>query len=158
MTLVSYVPKKVKNSRRGVDHVDQLAQCNNTAPKSRRWPLAIFFHLLNISMINASVIHQLNSAFELLQPYLQSSLECKSLTKKLQLQNETQLPNPGLHQNKKRNADFILEKVTERPKQFAANVQAIYAFFIQKYCVYTVMQEQQRRLLLIINHKIYDCK
>ncbi|KRZ24327.1 hypothetical protein T4C_153 [Trichinella pseudospiralis] len=86
MTLVSYVPKKVKNSRRGVDHVDQLAQCNNTAPKSRRWPLAIFFHLLKISMINAS----------LLQPYLQSSLECKSLTKKLQLQNETQLPNPGL--------------------------------------------------------------
>ncbi|KRZ06326.1 hypothetical protein T4B_9484 [Trichinella pseudospiralis] len=83
MTLVSYVPKKVKNkSRRGVDHVDQLAQCNNTAPKSRRWPLAIFFHLLKISMINASVIHQLNSVTPTLfakQPRMQK-LDQKAAT------------------------------------------------------------------------------
>ncbi|KRX71861.1 PiggyBac transposable element-derived protein 4 [Trichinella sp. T6] len=125
MTLVSYVPKKNKNvillssmhhdgsivsigqrekpeivlfynkTKSGVDHADQLAQCYNTARKSRRWPLAIFFHLLNVSVINASVIHQHNTgesgkrknfikniAFELLQPYLRSRLECKTLTKK----------------------------------------------------------------------------
>ncbi|KRZ96624.1 hypothetical protein T08_10095 [Trichinella sp. T8] len=74
MTLVSYVPKKNKNvillssmnhdgsivsigqrekpeivlfynkTKSGVDHADQLAQCYNTARKSRRWPLAIFSH------------------------------------------------------------------------------------------------------------------
>ncbi|KRZ83916.1 PiggyBac transposable element-derived protein 4 [Trichinella sp. T8] len=138
MTLVSYVPKKNKNvillssmhhdgsivsigqrkkpeivvfynkTKSGVDHADQLAQCYNTARKSQRWPLAKFFHLLNVSVINACVIHQHNSgesskrknfikniAFELLQPYLRSRLDCKNLTKKLRLQIDTHLPDPG---------------------------------------------------------------
>ncbi|KRX83192.1 PiggyBac transposable element-derived protein 4 [Trichinella sp. T6] len=37
-------------TKSGVEHADQLAQCYNTARKSRPWPLAIFFHLLNVSI------------------------------------------------------------------------------------------------------------
>ncbi|KRY24939.1 hypothetical protein T03_7816 [Trichinella britovi] len=70
-----------------------------------------------------------NIAFELLQPYLRSRLQCKTLTKKLRLQIETHLPDPGPSttqdtniQIKKRDASFVQGRKTERPKQYAANV------------------------------------
>ncbi|KRX12993.1 PiggyBac transposable element-derived protein 4 [Trichinella nelsoni] len=142
-------------TKSGVDHADQLAQCYNTARKSRRWPLAIFFHLLNVSVINASVIHQHNTgesgkrknfikniAFELLQPYLRSRLECKTLTKKLRPQIETHLPDPGPSttqdtniQIKKKRCKFCTRKEDRKTKQYAANVRAIYVPSIQKYYV-----------------------
>ncbi|KRY79599.1 hypothetical protein T4A_6246 [Trichinella pseudospiralis] len=48
-------------TKSGVNHVDQLAQFYNTARRTQRWPLAIFFYLLNISVIKASAIHYHNS-------------------------------------------------------------------------------------------------
>ncbi|KRY41009.1 PiggyBac transposable element-derived protein 4 [Trichinella spiralis] len=164
MTLVSYVPKKNKNvillssmhhdgsivstgqrekpeivvfynkTKSGVDRADQLAQCYNTARKSQRWPLAIFFHLLNVSVINACVIHQHNSgesgkrknfikniAFELLQPYLRSRLDCKSLTEKLRLQIDAHLPGPSTTQDtgieiKKKRCKFCPRKEDRKTK------------------------------------------
>lgn len=40
----------------GVDTVDQLCNTYNVARKTRRWPFAVFFSLLNIGGINAFVI------------------------------------------------------------------------------------------------------
>lgn len=45
----------------GVDTVDQLCSLYNTARNSRRWPLTIFFTLLNVCGINAYVIFNHNS-------------------------------------------------------------------------------------------------
>ncbi|KRZ81522.1 hypothetical protein T08_1101 [Trichinella sp. T8] len=151
MTLVSYVPKKNKN-------VILLSSMNHDGSivsiGQREKPEIVLFYN-KTKMINASVIHQHNNgesgkrknfikniAFELLQPYLRSRLECKTLTKKLRLQIETHLPDPGPSttqdtniQIKKRDASFVQGRKTERPKQYAANVRAIYVPSIQKYYV-----------------------
>lgn len=87
--LVSYVPKKKKNvlvlstthsddgidnetgkpmmvidynqTKYGVDVVDQMCSTYNVARNSRRWPLTIFFDIMNIAGINALVLHELNN-------------------------------------------------------------------------------------------------
>lgn len=85
-TLVSYVPKKGKtvvvvsslhvssndidetiqkkpeiilhynNTKSGVDTADQLCATYNTARTTRRWPMVIFYHLLNTASINSRII------------------------------------------------------------------------------------------------------
>lgn len=45
----------------GVDTVDQLCASYNTSRNSRRWPLTIFFTLLNVAGINSRVIYTLNN-------------------------------------------------------------------------------------------------
>lgn len=45
----------------GVDLVDQLCQNYNVARNTHRWPMVVFFDLLNISAINALTIYKLNS-------------------------------------------------------------------------------------------------
>lgn len=87
-TLVSFVPKKGKNvlmissmhnddtvdpetgkpemildynaTKSGVDVVDKLCATYNVARNVRRWPMIIFFALLNIAEINSEVIHLSN--------------------------------------------------------------------------------------------------
>lgn len=44
----------------GVDLVDQLIQNYDVSRSTRRWPLVVFFNLLNISAINALIIFKLN--------------------------------------------------------------------------------------------------
>lgn len=44
----------------GVDLVDQLIQNYNVARNTRRWPMVVFFNLLNISAINALCIFKYN--------------------------------------------------------------------------------------------------
>lgn len=86
-TLVSYVPKKGKTvvllssyhtsstsisdeehrkpeiiefynkTKAGVDIVDKLCGTYNTARSTRRWPMVIFYHIMNIAGINSRVIH-----------------------------------------------------------------------------------------------------
>lgn len=88
-TLVSYVPKKGKNvllissmhnddevdgnsgkpqmildynaTKSGVDVVDMMCSTYNVARNIRRWPMVIFFALLNVAGINSEVIHISNS-------------------------------------------------------------------------------------------------
>lgn len=90
-TIVSYVPKKGKvvllisslhhddsvdnNSEKklpeiisfynfnkcGVDVVDELSASYNVSRNSRRWPLTIFFSLLNTAGINSAIIHRENN-------------------------------------------------------------------------------------------------
>lgn len=94
-TLVSYVPKKGKNvlllsslhhddtiengekklpeiidfynmTKGGVDVVDQLSSNYNVSRPSRRWPLTLFFSLLNTTGINAQIIYRENNNGECL--------------------------------------------------------------------------------------------
>jgi hypothetical protein len=88
-TVVSFVPQKGKNvlvissmhtdnevdastrkpqmilsynaTKSGVDVVDKLCATYNVARNVRRWPMVIFFALLNVAGINAEVIHFFNS-------------------------------------------------------------------------------------------------
>lgn len=89
-TLVSFVPRKKKNvlvlstshtddsidqdtgkptmivdynhSKFGVDVVDQMCGSYNVARNSRRWPLTIFFDIMNIAGINALLLFQMNNS------------------------------------------------------------------------------------------------
>ncbi|XP_018324187.1 piggyBac transposable element-derived protein 4-like [Agrilus planipennis] len=45
----------------GVDLVDQLCQKYDVSRNTRRWPLVMFYNLLNISAINAFVIYKANT-------------------------------------------------------------------------------------------------
>lgn len=44
----------------GVDLVDQLCQKNNVARNTRRWPMVVFYNLLNVAAINAFCIYKAN--------------------------------------------------------------------------------------------------
>lgn len=45
----------------GVDCNDKLCATYNVGRRTKRWPLALFFHLVNVSGINALVIHRSNN-------------------------------------------------------------------------------------------------
>jgi len=45
----------------GVDLVDQLYEKYNVARNTRRWPMVIFYDLLNISAINVICIYKANN-------------------------------------------------------------------------------------------------
>ena len=49
-------------SKGGVDSFDQMCAHNDTGRKNRRWPLCVFYGLLNIVMTNAWVIFTSRSA------------------------------------------------------------------------------------------------
>jgi len=40
----------------GVDSFDQMCQNTNAGRKTKRWPLCIFYNMINIASINAYVI------------------------------------------------------------------------------------------------------
>lgn len=89
MVLVSHVPKTSKNvllistmhndakvddetrkpdiilsyndTKGGVDVVDRLCANYNCARGTRRWPMAVFYAMLNVSTINSQVIHTANN-------------------------------------------------------------------------------------------------
>ncbi|XP_019734643.1 piggyBac transposable element-derived protein 4-like [Hippocampus comes] len=85
MALVSYVPKKGKNvvllstkhrepqleegpqkkpniilaynkSKGAVDHLDQACSAYTTQRRTPRWPMCLFYHILDISLFNAFVL------------------------------------------------------------------------------------------------------
>lgn len=58
----------------GVDLVDQICQHNNVARNTRRWPMVIFYDLLNIASINALCIYKAHHPEEKLKrtDFLQS--------------------------------------------------------------------------------------
>ncbi|KAH9636992.1 hypothetical protein HF086_013662 [Spodoptera exigua] len=49
------------STKGGVDCNDQLCSNYNVGRRTKRWPLAVFFHLVNVSGINAFVIHKANT-------------------------------------------------------------------------------------------------
>lgn len=87
-TMVSYIPRKNKNvillstvhlddaidfetgkpdiivdynkTKGGVDIIDQMSEAYNCARATRRWPMVLFYELLNIAGINAFRVYKLN--------------------------------------------------------------------------------------------------
>lgn len=104
----------------GVDLLDQLIQKNDVSRNTRRWPMVVFYNLLNISAMNALCIHRANSK------------ECKSLRRteflqrlswemiKPQIQYRSALPQVPIEL--RRRACVLLgvtstRKPSENPKQ-----------------------------------------
>lgn len=48
-------------TKSGVDSVDQKSAAYNASRNTRRWPMAIFYNLLNIAGINSFVVHKSNA-------------------------------------------------------------------------------------------------
>ncbi|XP_049808981.1 uncharacterized protein LOC126252156 [Schistocerca nitens] len=87
------------NTKGGVDALDEKCTVYSTSRRTRRWPLAIFFTLMNISLVNAYVIYRgfpgnpeltrleyiKNLAEELLDPHLNRRLQNDHLPRELRL-------------------------------------------------------------------------
>ena len=61
---ISYTPKKLPESviyynktKSGVDNIDQMAHLYTTKVASRRWPLQIFYNILDFAAINAKIVY-----------------------------------------------------------------------------------------------------
>lgn len=91
----------------GVDVVDQMCAKYNVARNTRRWPMVIFFDLLNVSAINAYCIFKYNSpnlpekvlrreflqsiAWELIKPQIIERLKIPGLPVQLKTRGKTLL-------------------------------------------------------------------
>lgn len=126
-TLISYVPKKGKavilissmhhskstdpktgkpeiisfynSTKGGVDSLDQKCATYNTGRRTRRWPLAVFYAVLNIAGVNSYVIHTSCKKYipiprfafiktlarQLTEPYLNERLMNGRLSKELRI-------------------------------------------------------------------------
>ncbi|CAK1594579.1 unnamed protein product [Parnassius mnemosyne] len=89
------------NSTKGaVDTVDQMCSIMSTSRKTNRWPLCLFYDILNLSIVNAYVIYVSNAirngkkplkrrpfalemADELMKPWLQERYQTVSLQRNL---------------------------------------------------------------------------
>lgn len=152
-TIVSYVPKKMKAvvllssmhhsayndttndkpeivsfynaTKSGVDTMDMKCSNYSTNRKTRRWPLAIFYYILNIAESNAYNLYKLypNSqqisryeflrklGLSLVNPYLRRRLTIPNLTKELVDLIEATL---GEQSNKKQNSVIKSDKLEKR--------------------------------------------
>lgn len=82
----------------GVDLVDQLSQKNNVARNTRRWPMVVFYNLLNLAAINAFCIYKFNTiedkalkrttfltslAWELIKPQIERRCQAPQVPKEI---------------------------------------------------------------------------
>lgn len=51
------------NTKYGVDVVDKMCGSYDVSRNSRRWPLTVFFDMMNISAINGYVVHIINKGY-----------------------------------------------------------------------------------------------
>lgn len=76
----------------GVDTVDQLCGNYSVSRRTKRWPLCIFFQLINISGINSQIIYNRSDtealprrlflkqlSLQLMKPHLENRLQCQNL-------------------------------------------------------------------------------
>lgn len=52
------------DTKYGVDILDKMCRQYDTARNSRRWPLTLFFHILNVGGVNSLVIYKTNSKLD----------------------------------------------------------------------------------------------
>uniref|UniRef100_A0A1Y1K4Z8 PiggyBac transposable element-derived protein domain-containing protein n=1 Tax=Photinus pyralis TaxID=7054 RepID=A0A1Y1K4Z8_PHOPY len=146
-TLVSYVPKKNKNvlvlstthdddkidvdtskpmmivdynnSKYGVDVVDQMCGSYNVSRSTRRWPLTIFYDIMNIGGINAMVLYHLNHseekiirkdflrtlAMSMIKPQIRRRLQIDSIPKQLKVKCSFILGDEEPSNSNKENSD-----------------------------------------------------
>ena len=95
----------------GVDTVDQMSSVYNCARNTRRWPMEIFYRLLNIASINGFIIYCKNGnepmkrrkflkklCYELVQEHLKNRTTIDSLPKQLK-EKLARVTNSGEMQN-----------------------------------------------------------
>lgn len=95
------------STKGGVDTTDQLCSLYSVSRKTRRWPLVIFFCLMNTVGINSQVIHATNHNFEkkiirrkfleeiglsLVRPFMQIRAQILTLPRELRLSIKKFLP------------------------------------------------------------------
>lgn len=112
--IISYY-NRTKN---GVDLIDKMCSLYDVSRNSRRWPVTVFYDLINLSALNALCIHSANKNFEFvrrrdfliklalawMKPLAQQRLDKKTLPRSLSLkikdflglpQQEIQPSTPG---------------------------------------------------------------
>nr|CAI5852320.1 unnamed protein product [Callosobruchus analis] len=63
ITLVSHIPKKpdmiidYNGTKGGVDTLDKMCAAYNCSRNTRRWPMVLFYSLLNVAGVNALVLY-----------------------------------------------------------------------------------------------------
>lgn len=75
----------------GVDTVDQLSAIYNVSRNCRRWPLTIFFSIINTAGINSQIIHRENNNGKIIKRsefLMQLGFELINDYQKLRMQNE----------------------------------------------------------------------
>lgn len=166
ITLVSYVPKKnasvllistmhhdtatddseqmkpeiIKQynvTKGGVDVVDEMKGSYSVARKSNRWPLTLFFSLMNIAGINSQIIFQKNTGKKVVRRYFLKELAFDLIREHINERKQTtSLPNPlkrkirefcGEPENKVvrspkiERCSFCTTKQNRKTKQFCQN-------------------------------------
>lgn len=87
----------------GVDSVDQLCSSYNVARSTRRWPMTVFYGLLNVAALNAYIVYRSNSvdpvnkytgrrkflkdlSRQLIEPYMIQRVSCPHLSRETRRQ------------------------------------------------------------------------
>lgn len=105
-----------------VDTFDEMSSIMSCSRKTQRWPLCIFYGIINSTLINAYVIYVHNMVKKKQKPLCRRNFAksiCEQLTKS---HFEARLQTPGLHRNLKQKIEEIIgerapdnEPVREEP-------------------------------------------
>lgn len=161
ITLVSYIPKRSKNvllvsslhhddkidvdtekpvmimdynsSKGGVDCLDKLCETYNCARNTKRWPMVIFYSVLNISGINSMVLYFINNdkiriprrqylrelSFHLIESHLRVRTQIQNLPKSMKLRirelTKEKLPTPNQENTPTRGRCAYCDRKKNRP-------------------------------------------
>lgn len=103
------------STKSGVDVVDELCATYDVSRNSKRWPLTIFFAMLNISGINANIIYRANNSdTRTKRRHFLKNLGLAMIHEHLQ-QRKTRVNIP--RKLRKRIADFVGEPTEEPPQK-----------------------------------------
>lgn len=146
MTLVSFVPKKKKNvillstlhhdasidsetgkpdiildynsTKSGVDVLDRLCSVYNCQRNTKRWPMVIFYTILNVSTINAQIVYEAISEKRVARRKFIESLAFSLFEEQLRYRSTLQnLPKSVYFRIK----EMLHLEATEQPESSSAN-------------------------------------
>lgn len=103
----------------GVDSCDQLCSNYSVGRRTRRWPLAVFFHFINVSALNSYVVYYKMNTRE----KIQRRIFLKNLAKELLMENVVRrMSNPHVSRSlRARIKIFLTERGVEVPPKEQQN-------------------------------------
>lgn len=102
----------------GVDTVDKLCASYNVARNTRRWPMVVFFSMLNVAGINSYIIHSTNNNEKLLRRQYLRQLADALVKENVQTRKPTSLHSDLKLKVLKRKAQLgVEEEVTSGKKR-----------------------------------------
>lgn len=81
-------------TKSGVDTVDQLVGTYNVATNTRRWPMVIFYMVLNVGGINGQCIHMLNKNVKIRRRMFLKNLSLQLIADQIKRRSEM---TSGIH-------------------------------------------------------------